>query len=471
MDDYSNHYPTMKDYENHRDPEWFVDYPQVDREYIWTYPIALKEMTGRRIWNLTDDNFTTRDLSIYIHIPYCRADCPFCAFMRIPAKSSLDLSHYADCLSSEIRMYGSHSSASHLKVSSVYFGGGTASLLKRSHIEVVMEAIGNSFLLSDNVETTIECHPDDVDSRYLADLRSIGINRVSFGVQSFQPRFLKAIGRKQDCQHSRNIVKTAVEMGFHSVSIDLMYRLPGQSLLDLESDLENMAGMGIHSMSAYSLEGSATRLETSEKDQPSDEADLEMYDFIRNFLSSKGFLHIAQPDYALPGHEHCYLMNLWRAPQAYNLGIGAGAFSGHFAGHTFCNVHSPDEYCQAVKAGLLPVMLGQTIDRIEALSRYFVLGIRCLVVPLGHFEELYGVAARDVFGQQFDTLSRIGLVGFSDGEMHITREGEYYVDNISKHFYSEVCKGKKQPWGCYLQHLKPKSYFSIKSGQIKKKEE
>ncbi len=196
-----------------------------------------------------------------------------------------------------------------------------------------------------------------------------------------------------------------------------------------------------------------------------------MFDFIREAL------HPWVSYISLNQIMHCrvtknrYLMNLWRAPQAHNLGIGAGAFSGHFAGHTFCNVHSPDEYCETVKGGLLPVMLGQAIDHREALARYFALGIRCLIIPLGDFSDIFGIAAKDVFGQQFDTLNRLGLVEFFNDEMRITKLGEYYVDNISKHFYSEMCKGKKQPWGCYLQHLKPKSYFSIEAGQITKKED
>jgi oxygen-independent coproporphyrinogen-3 oxidase len=249
MHDYSQLYPSIRDYENHQDPDWWAEYPQVDREYIWTYPIALREMSGEPLWNTPINDLMSQNLSIYIHIPYCRRDCPFCTFMRIPTKSS-DFSSYADCLTTEIKMYGMHPSAKHMNVSSIYFGGGTASLLSKPQIAKVIKTIHESFSVVEGVETTIECHPDEVNNQYLIDLKSIGINRVSFGVQSFNNRFLNAIGRKQNCKHSEQIIRQAVDIGFHSVSVDLMYRLPGQSLSDVESDLTKAIDMGIHSISA-----------------------------------------------------------------------------------------------------------------------------------------------------------------------------------------------------------------------------
>jgi oxygen-independent coproporphyrinogen-3 oxidase len=223
-------YPTIADYERHFDPDWFQPFPAVDREYIWTYPVALRAMTGAALCEPPVDLPTSDRLSIYVHVPYCQTVCPFCAFMHVVA--SVDLGRYAACVARETEWYAQHPAVSGAFVSDVYFGGGTASLLHPDHISRILAAIRGGFQTHPDVEVTVECHPDTIDVAYMDALLALGVTRLSMGVQSFQQRFLQAIGRKQDAAKSAIMLSEALHNRFRTVSIDLMYRLPGQTEAD-----------------------------------------------------------------------------------------------------------------------------------------------------------------------------------------------------------------------------------------------
>ena len=453
-------YPTIQDYESHYDPGWLKPFPEVDREYVWTYPISLRAMTGAELCRPSVDLPSNNRLSIYVHIPYCQSECPFCAFLHVAAK--VDFTRYANCVAKEAGWYAHHPCSRNTTLSAIYFGGGTASLLRPAHIARILGAIREGYRTHPNLEVTVECHPDSIDSAYLSALPPLGVTRLSLGIQSFQPRFLRAIGRKQNVANATAILDQALQAEFRTVSIDLMYRLPKQTNTDVLNDLRCATRAGVQSISMYSLEASDTLFESrGAAAQPDEAAGRHAFESIRHYLCDAGYVHFAQPDYALPGHEQRYLTDLWCAPQAMNLGLGAGAMSGFFAGFTYCNLHDPDLYMQAVETNSLPILLGQRLDRRECLARYLVLGVRGLQVPLSPFEELFGVPASEPFRTAIEKLTSLGLVAVTDDRLALTSNGEYYVDTVSKHFYTERNHGKRQPWGCHFQHFRPTGLFSM----------
>jgi oxygen-independent coproporphyrinogen III oxidase len=447
-------YPTLAAFVADKDPEWFKEYPAVDREYIWIYPLAFRPIDGSDL-NAPVRTREERDrLTLYVHVPYCRSSCPFCVFMHEVSQSD-SFDEYVDCLVEEVSWYGAHPQGRGSDLVAVYLGGGTASLLAPDQIGRLISHIRNTFRCARDLEVSLECHPDVIDKRYLAEVQVAGVNRVSIGLQSFSQSILKAIGRRQSASHAAQMVEFALSLGISTVSVDIMYRVPGQSESDVLHDFERAVALGVQSISAYSLEVSDTRLEQVGRWQSLDLVDRRMFSRIRNYLLEREYSHIAQPDYALPGHENQYLANFWSAPQALNLGIGAGGFSGNFGGHTFCNIHDPKAYKKAVKDGYLPILLAQILDLVEEMARYFVLGVRGLCVPLQPFQNLFGVSAADHYAQAFQRLADLGLTTMEGDVLRLSEEGEYYVDTVSKHFYSPACQGKRVPWGIDLAHLMP----------------
>jgi len=286
-------------------------------------------------------------------------------------------------------------------------------------------------------------------------VRDAGINRVSFGIQSFDQRYINSLNLHQRVDQSREIIETALTVGFKTVAFDLMYRYPGQTLSDLESDIETAIQIGAQGLSVYALDTSIRHLDSVAEEQPSVQIEGEMYYFIHDRLHDAGYVHIAQPDYGLPGHENLQLRDLWGAPQSENLGFGAGAFSESFNGCTWANVHDSNAYVESVSRGEIPMLMGQVHSWDDGVARYPALGVRCLRVPLEPFRTTFGVDLRDIYAFELADLQQRGWLDVTDDALVVTRQGKFFIDNISKAFFNPANRGKSQLWGTDLTRLRP----------------
>jgi oxygen-independent coproporphyrinogen-3 oxidase len=377
-----------------------------------------------------------------------------CPFTHEPL-AKRDLTAYVDALRVEMEFYSRHPLAQRPLVTSLYFGGGTASSLTPQQVSVLLQTLRAAFPIATNCQITLECHPRTVTAEYLAEVREHGINRVSFGIQSFLQRNIDSLRLHQRVEQSSDIIATACAAGFDSVAIDLMYRYPGQRTCELEAELAKAFELGVQSLSLYSLDPEVRQMRGVKEAQPSIAEEQEMFFYLHDRLEGAGWIHVAQPDYALPGHENRQLYDLWGAPQAQNLGFGAGAFSELFNGFTWANVHDANEYISMVGRGEIPILMGQRHSWDDAVSRYAALGVRCLRLPFEPFERRFGVPFRDVFKLELHVLEERGLATTTAEELVITRRGKFYIDNISKVFFNPANRGKSQLWGVDLGSLRP----------------
>jgi len=440
--------------------EWHNQYPLVDREYVWIYPLLRNEsFSPQAIFAKSDIPLLSLDTGLYVHIPACLFRCPMCPFYLEIIKGRDDLSGYADAIIKEMEMYATSNIAAKLNLRTIYFGGGTATLLYPQDVGRIVRRAKSLFSSKLDVEVTVEGHPRLVDYEYLSALRDQGVNRVSFGIQSFDETALKMLGLRQTPQSNRETLRNAIKIGFETVAMDLLYRLPNQTIKDVEFQLTEALDLGITSLSAYSLELSVRQLEL-QKQQPDEDADREMFYMIHDKLIGMGWHHTAQPDYAAPGHIHQELTISWQAPQGQNLSVGAGAW-GAFNNVIYCNVHNIKEYISQVNQGYIPILAGQQYTLDDAMSRYSVLGVRCFDVPLQPFKETFGVDFLDVFYAEMSRLQEQGLLIIEDEAVKVTRQGKYYIDNISKTFYSVGNRCRLQPWGARTQGAIAKTYLRI----------
>lgn len=441
--------------------EWMKKYPDVDREYVWSYPLIHENnmFNPQNIFEYANIPIASYDTVIYVHVPACLFRCPMCPFYVEVINDRTQLEGYADAIIKELKMYQKTKLLPKLKIKTIYFGGGTASLLPARDIGRIISEIREVFSINEEIEITLEGHPIVVDYKYLNDIYECGVNRVSFGIQSFNDKTLRELGLKQTRESNLKTIENCKKIGFNTVAADMLYRTPYQTIQDLKEQLKTYYNLGVNSVSAYSLELSVRQGELSKK-QPNEEVDKEMFYFINDFFVSKGWDHTAQPDYAQPNHIQKEILTTWKAPQGQTIGLGAGACSS-YNGINYYNVHSMEEYYKVINEGCLPVLTGQEYTIEDAMSRYAVLGVRCFYLPYADFETIFGMKFEQVFSPAVDSLVQQGLLHRKADGIEVTKKGKYYVDNISKQFYSYANRCHLQPWGEKMKGAVAKKYIKV----------
>ncbi|MGE4555048.1 MAG: radical SAM family heme chaperone HemW [Candidatus Paceibacterota bacterium] len=435
---------------------------KVDREYIEIYPVNWKKITQKMI----DKIFSTRsfpflkEISLYVHIPFCPAICPFCKF-NISTYEPLIYQKYLNALRREISLFKNHPDLQGRIVTAIYFGGGTGSMLAPKEIYEILNLMSSIFPMSNKTEITVECHPSTVDFEKLKNYRRVGVNRVSVGVQSFQDQNLKSIGRTHSAQQNERLLKDALQIGFDCVAMDLMYRLPNQDFKNLKFDLDKIKELSPDGVSVYSLEPEATPLERKISKMPPEEIDKEMFYFIGDFLENIGYRRFMQPDFSKPRKECRYVVNAWKAPQQLMVGFGAGAHTHYFGNHVWANVYPVKDYIEAIENGFFPAVMGVEVSVEELKAKYMVLGVRHLLVEKKIFNKMFGEEISNKFNFEITKLKKLSWINEENDYFKITREGLYYIDNISKIFYSKKNKGKGQPWLKDLYNYVPKKFYKI----------
>ncbi len=214
---------------------------------VLPHPLAHQAMNDRIVSSALE-----KQRMIYIHIPFCSTICTFCAFFR-QAVGSFDVSHYVDSLISQINRLGSRHSCPEENIGAVYFGGGTPSLLHQDQIEAILNAVRSNFSLSRDCEITLESRLNGITSEYLQGLRRAGVNRISFGVQTLNTEMRRTLGRIAERNHILSVLHESEHAGFESITVDLIYNLPGQTAKTWEEDLNDLASTPVTGASVYSL--------------------------------------------------------------------------------------------------------------------------------------------------------------------------------------------------------------------------
>ncbi|MBN1892787.1 MAG: radical SAM family heme chaperone HemW, partial [Clostridiales bacterium] len=319
--------------------------------------------------------------SAYIHIPFCVRKCPYCDFVSFEKKEFLK-ERYIRALCREIRLTAEQSPGGPL--STIYFGGGTPSLLLPAEAKTVLEQISDSFGIETDAEITIEVNPGTVCEETVCGYKAVGFNRISVGIQSFSNRLLKSIGRIHSAKQAIRAVEIAREAGFRNISCDLMLGIPDQMLSDLEGSVRWLIRNQIPHVSCYSLsieEGTDFFMRYADHPEslPSDEKEREMYHKVRMLLTENGYRHYEISNFAYPGYESRHNSVYWDALPYYGFGCAAHSYIG---GWRNGNVILLDNYIEALEMpeNNLRSIRAQSefIDREGGMKEYMLLGFRRL---------------------------------------------------------------------------------------------
>jgi oxygen-independent coproporphyrinogen III oxidase len=372
---------------------------------------------------------------IYVHIPFCIKKCRYCAFVSSPPNKE-ELKEYPALLLRELQLHASAAGP----VASIYFGGGTPSLLQPRQLARLLEEINAQGGIQAESEITLEANPGSVDQISLRGFRDAGINRISLGIQSFDDRFLECLGRIHTAEQSRQAFRDARTAGFNNISIDLIHSLPGQSLLQWRSELLHAIKLAPEHLSIYGLtveEGTpfARSYPTGCHELPDDDLSADMFELADELLTAAGFEHYEIANYARPGYRSEHNSGYWKRDGYLGLGVAAHSFLRDGYGVRFGNPDNLEDYRDGVTAGQLERIDEQRLTQSDAMAEYMFLGLRLADgVSLPAFEREFGRSLESAYGSTTADLVRFGLLGQNGSLLTLTLRGMLLSNQVFSRF-------------------------------------
>jgi oxygen-independent coproporphyrinogen-3 oxidase len=373
------------------------------------------------------------DWGIYLHIPFCLQKCPYCDFVSY-ADENLFCYTYGEALIKELSLYQGKFA---YPAKSVYFGGGTPSLLPPVELAEILAGVISLVELVPGAEITLEANPATVGVSHLEILKQAGFNRLSIGAQARQNRLLSLLGRAHSSQDTEETVLKARKAGFSNLNLDLMYGLPGQSLEDWEDTLNWAVAMVPEHLSAYGLkleEGTpwGEQYQRGLLSLPDEETILKMYELAIDTFKEAGYLHYEVANFARPGFKSQHNLLYWRN-QAY-LGLGVAAAS-HLGSVRWINTKTLDTYMNKVRGGILPVAENEVLSPEIEMAETVFLGLRLLegYHPMD-FQLRFHVPFEDIYGSQLAKLVALGLIEKHLGRIRLTEKGLPLANKVWQEF-------------------------------------
>jgi oxygen-independent coproporphyrinogen-3 oxidase len=373
--------------------------------------------------------------SLYLHIPFCHTRCHYCDFNTYAGILPLR-EPYVRALLTEIALAGEQ--ARHLdgtphRSRTIFFGGGTPSLLTVSQIQRLLAACFDAFSIDTHAEITLEANPGTLNPQQLVGLRAAGINRLSMGAQSFDANLLQTLGRIHTPEEIVQAIQYARSAGFTSINVDFMFGLPGQTMDHWRDTLERALELYPEHLSLYSLiveEGTPFYSWVHEgRLRPADE-DLcaDMYEFADQRLRAAGYINYEISNWSLPGHHSRHNLTYWQ--NLPYIGMGAGAYSS-FGGKRYSNERDPAAYVRYLKAHEIPIVECEEIGRTQAMTETAFLALRTAMgLHLPTFETRFAEPFAHFVGDRLKLVAEAGLLEMQDEWLRLSTRGRLLGNEV-----------------------------------------
>jgi len=374
-------------------------------------------------------------LGLYLHFPFCVSKCPYCDFNSYPLKEENQITSYITAIYKEITAYSQQLKKSN--ISTIYFGGGTPTILSGVQISNILEFCKGKFIIDKNAEITIEANPGTIDSKKIKLLIESGINRLSLGAQSFNDLFLKKLGRIHNTRDTIDSYYLAREIGFNNINIDIMFALPEQTTEDLQNTLKKAVSLKPDHLSLYNLTINPgteyyEKYKRNKIKLPSEDEDYDMYSWAINYLKVNDFEHYEIANFARPNKMSKHNLIYWQN-KPY-LGIGAGAYS-FIKGYRYMNYENPERYIRVVMSDKLPVDNGEKLSLRKRMIETIILGLRTKNgISYKKFITRFKVDITTTFPRQIKKLVNLGLLEKDDHKIKLTQKGIFMANIVFREF-------------------------------------
>ena len=374
-------------------------------------------------------------VSLYLHIPFCHTRCHYCDFNTYAGILPLR-EPYVQALLIEIEQAGMLArrlDGTARRARTIFFGGGTPSLLSAAQTQHLLHACHSAFALDEDAEVTLEANPGTLTLEHLIELRTAGINRLSIGAQSFDAALLRILGRIHSPGEISQAVYAARSAGFTSINLDFMFGLPGQTMQQWRETLDQALTLRPEHLSLYSLiieEGTPFYTWTQEGSITPGDEDLcaDMYEYADEQLQAAGYENYEISNWALPGHQCRHNLTYWH--NLPYLGMGAGAYSS-FAGRRFSNVLAPLEYIRLLKARLRPEAGSETIERVQEMTETAFLELRTAMgIHLPGFEQRFNETLAQFVGERLRAVEAAGLLERTQEWLRLSKRGRLLGNEV-----------------------------------------
>jgi oxygen-independent coproporphyrinogen-3 oxidase len=373
-------------------------------------------------------------LSLYLHLPFCAKKCRYCDFYSVKTDERL-IARYLTALAREIDLYGDHPMVNGAQVRTVFFGGGTPTVLSSEKLAQLCGLIGSRFPLAPDVEWTVECNPESFTDKKATVLLDCGVTRLTFGVQSLDDRELSLLGRIHAAGRCRDVLNDPILTAFRSIGADIIYGLPGQTL---ESPNLTIAGLlatpVVTHISAYELTVAETTpfgRHRSMLPLPNDDLLTAMTEHLRQRLEEAGFEQYEVSNFARPGHR-CRHNEVYWDHEPY-LGLGPAAHS-YIHPQRWGNVKDINRYCDMVEAGEMPCEFVETLDTRMLAAEMLLVGFRRADgIDEVQFAEKCGEIIENIVGRQkLDYYQEQGLIRYEKPFWQPTAQGMLMADGMAR---------------------------------------
>lgn len=366
---------------------------------------------------------------LYVHIPFCSSRCSYCDFATGLYQREL-AEAYVCALVTEIkssRFYGKH-------VDTIYFGGGTPSLLTPSQLDRLLTTLHDHFAIDPASEVTLEINPGSVNEEKLRDFRSVGINRASFGAQTFDDGELAKLGRSHSAADTLKTFADLRHAGFDNVSFDLIAGLPGQTLAGWQRNIKQALDLRPEHLSFYLLEvhqGTplAEHIRRGIQPEPDDDLAGVMYQWMLEQASESGYEHYEISNLCQPGFHSRHNVKYWTAAPYYGFGCSAHSYDGQTG--RWSNHRDVLKYVETIEGGASPVVEEQHLSPTEVRAEALFLGMRLMRgIDLRRYRESFGVDLRDEHGEDLERFCKAGLLEFDGDLVRLTRNGALLSNEV-----------------------------------------
>lgn len=370
----------------------------------------------------------------YLHIPFCEHICFYCDFNKVFLEGQ-PVDEYVDAVIREMELM--HACFPDEKLDTFYIGGGTPTTLTAAQLDRLLAAVQETFRLPAGAEFTVEANPESASAEKFAVMRNYGVNRLSMGVQSFNNRILKKIGRIHTAEQVFQCVEDARDAGFENISIDLIFRLPTQTLADFQDSLRQALSLDLPHYSIYALilENKTIFYNLMRKGKlplPSEDEEADMYALAMETMAQAGREQYEISNYAKPGFQSRHNLTYWQNGSYF--GFGAGAH-GYMAGSRYNN-HGPiQHYLEPLRQGESPIFHQSELTQKEKVEEELMLGMRTMSgVDRQVFARKYGIALEELYGGVISSLQAEGLVSWKGERLTLTRKGTFLGNKVFRSF-------------------------------------